>query len=36
MKMKITQKKFKKYYEKKMEEFFELKLGNMTMEEYET
>jgi hypothetical protein len=24
-----------KYYDKKMQEFFELKLGNMTMDEYE-
>ena len=44
-KSKITWKKFKKYfqqkylskhyYDKKMQEFFELKLANMTMEEYE-
>jgi hypothetical protein len=26
---------FKHYYERKMKEFFELKLGTMTMEEYE-
>jgi hypothetical protein len=25
----------KRYYDKKMKEFFELKLGNMTIDEYE-
>ena len=34
---KIFEKKYltKRYYDKKMKEFFELKLGNMTIDEYE-
>jgi hypothetical protein len=34
---KYFQKKYlsEKYYDKKMQEFFELKLGSMTMDEYE-
>jgi hypothetical protein len=33
----ISSKKYlsEKYYDKKMQEFFELKLGSMTMDEYE-